>query len=206
MRLLVVSLTALALAGCIRPEPLAIPYSPSGIARLTNLEAVAVYRLADKRNEEPTRIGGMYGMFRETVARIYGEEPAATTATRALAGALTARGFEIVALMSDVYLPRISEPPTRVAITGELRRLWSERHWSYEAECALLVQVYEVRSGQKLWEKEYRARRTEGMPVLPTFPSTQVEAVRRLLIEQLSRVVRDAATDPELLSHAGRRW
>lgn len=186
--------------GC-GPRTTSIRYAPSGIGALPQLEPVAVYRLADKRDEEPKRIGGVYGGYRNLLNRIYAEEDAAVIVTRALAEGLKARGFPVTMRLDESYLPRFSRPDTRITITGELRAFWTEAFYTNKAECAVLLQVYEVATGRKLWEKLYEAEESEGLGG-GVFAS--IDNLREMLTRQLSKVIGNVANDPELLSHAGR--
>lgn len=48
-----------------------------------------------------------------------------------------------------------------MALTGEVRKFWTQHFYVYTAECRVLLQAYEVASGRKLWEKEYAKKNSE---------------------------------------------
>jgi hypothetical protein len=64
------------LSGC-GARTIPISYGAAGITPLPDLEPLAVYMLVDRRGEEPTRIGGIYGGFKNTLNRLYSDQPAA---------------------------------------------------------------------------------------------------------------------------------
>lgn len=197
----VVTLALVGLGGC-GPKTLSVRYTASGITPLPQLLPVAVYQLVDKRGEdEPTRIGGVYGGYRNLLNRLYGDEPAAVTVTRALADGLKARGFPVIDMTTARFDPAATRAQVRVVVSGEVREFWTEAFYTNQAKCSMLLQLYETATGRKLWEKEYAEKFSGGLSG-GVFASS--DDLRDNLARLLSKVVERAVNDPDLVAQVGR--
>jgi hypothetical protein len=121
--------------------------------------------------------------------------------SRALADGLKARGFQVIAATGETYLPRVSRAAARVAIAGELKEFWTEAFYTNKAECKVQLQLYDMATGRKLWEKEYAARDSEG---LGGGAFASLDGLRDRLVRQLAQVITEVVNDPELFSQVGR--
>jgi hypothetical protein len=191
----VVSLLALLAGGCgYHAYPFAKAfYLPVNVNRLSEANAVAVYRFANKQGvSDPFRYGVAWvprPVFQKA------SEPVAIGVTRAFADGLRAAGLPVIDMTGEAFMPGLSKASAPVALSGDVLDFWAVAQWSSgyrEVTCTVKLQIYELPSGEKRWEKTYSSRATH-----------RSEAVNRSVARALAGVVETALNDPELIRHLG---
>ena len=196
----IVFISLLLLTGCseIPPHgPMPLEYRPAVKPLSGGEPAVALYLLRDLRHQHDgtVRDESYLGFVIERPYEgkgqpLYANERAAVTATRALAEGLKARGFPVVDRTSRIFRAGDEAGGARLALVGEVHRLGFSRR--EEASCVLRLELREIESGKKLWEKSFSSQAPiEGPGGLPTLAAAAVS-------EALSKTVDDAVMDREL--------
>ncbi len=183
------------------------------VTPLTDRGAVTIYHFSDKR-QVPNLIGThvSYGRANTYPRTIFSREPVALVATKAFSEAIKARGFQVIDREDTLFTPGSSDGGIAPALTGEVADISYEGMVSWASlvvqaaqrvRCTIVLQVYDVTTGQKLWEKTYSRihpgngsdKQREGKPTYSRNPVAQV----------LAEIVEEAVYDPEFMRELRRR-
>jgi hypothetical protein len=148
-------------AGCGPVQPFAPGFyrAPSTTRLSPPPEPVTVYRFADNRRvDDPAQISRYVGpgvRFHYSAT-----EPVAVGVTRAFVEGLKARGFPVLETPVP-FRPGESSPTSRLAITGIILEFESVvvrtglTTYDHRVACSIVLQVFDISTGRKLWEKSY---------------------------------------------------
>lgn len=193
----------------------ALGYRPA-VKPLSGGEPVALYLLRDLRHQDGDTVGKksggtvselryLFGRHQpgDTVGNesdlgfvgppLYANEPVAVAVTRALAEGLKARGFPVVDKTRRVFRAGDEADGARLALLGGVQRFGFPG--GGEVSCDLRLEIRDIESGKKLWEKSFSNQVSFGTSVW-----TSAGAALGVV---LSRTVDDAVMDRELTAHLG---
>jgi hypothetical protein len=201
--------------GCAGPGPITIKdwYSPPNISALPQRETIAVFQFDDKRGVADGKlIGQAFSKFGDAGVRrsseIYVDEPIAIAVTRAFVEGFRARGFPVVDRTAATFTLHEFETEAKVAVSGDIVMFQvEEMAWApsgldtaagarpesgIHVSCAVLLHAQDIKSGRKLWQKEYRKdfERTSWRKVPERGPRNKTP-IGQVLAEVVEEVVYD---------------
>src|SRR5574341_544643 len=191
---LVSTIVALSVGCATQPLRLQDWYSPPHVTPLPHLKAVAGYPFTEKRESPYDEVGEVAG------TKIKASEPVAVSVSRAFADGLRARGFPVVEPTGSDPSPE-SRSDARVAVSGEVQEFWYRADWHREAGCKVRLQVSEVATGRKLWQKVYSTQYVW----YAWMPERDRLDMGPALAKVLALTVEEAVYDPEFLRELRRR-
>jgi uncharacterized lipoprotein YajG len=205
MRSLAVVWLALALlAGCADKQ-VTLNVGAPDLGRIPGAGALTVFPFADRRGSEgdqdPNRVGGVYGRYGNRVSKVTVATPFARTLADALAAAFKARGVEVVVAPAPSYPPGATPIATPFALAGELHDFSTEARFTTSAHVHGIVRLH-ARDGTLLYQREISERESEGIRLGGFFAST--DRLQDVLNKALAKFVKIVADDPALSAALSR--
>jgi hypothetical protein len=172
--------------------------SPAPATPLSNTQPVTIYQFVDQRGTEgdnnPHRVGGVYGGYGNRLAKVMTDVPFTRTLTSALASALQSRGVRATSAGDFPLIPGATRIPTPLAMAGDIRNFSTESRWGMSAHISGIVRVHN-QTGQILIEKLVSARDSEGMGS-GVFAGT--DTLETMLNRTLALFVQRVVDDPDI--------
>jgi|SRR5215475_2124081 len=194
-------------AGC-GDKVIALAYAPGAPAPpLPGTAATTVFAFRDARGDEgeghPNRVGGIYGGYGNSLAKVWTGRPWMPILVNALVAGFESRGVPAQAA-SDREFSAGDPAVTGYALGGELKNFSTEARYTNSAHISAIVRLWQA-DGTLAVEKEISQR------VLSQFGGggvfTSVEDLERIMNEALNKFVQRVITDPDIAGRlsAGKR-
>lgn len=191
------------LVGCA-DRMVTLRYQPdSRIQPVLGARQLTIFKFADRRGtegdeEDPFRVGGVYGGYGNRLAKVMTVTPFQRTLNEALVTGFKARGVEATGAPNrELAFGVLFETP--LALGGELRNFSTESRWSKSAHISGILRLYD-RRGAVLVENRVSARDQGGLGA-GVFASS--EPLEELMNEALREFVRIVVMDPDLAAQIG---
>lgn len=206
MRLIWIALLLPWLVACVSDKVVNLRYIPSPeIERLPTAHALTIFRFADRRGDEgdghPSRVGGIYGLYGNRVAKVFSATPWPDTLVQDLTAAFGARGVEVVAKPDQEYVSGTSTVSTPLVLAGEIRNFSTEQRWTFQAHIGGIIRLHD-NQGRLLIEKPLSVRMPRDNGVrLRDKPGNMYEQMLNAAVEVfVYRVVTDTDLTQRLIA------
>jgi hypothetical protein len=165
----------------------------------------AVFPFADLRNDEPTRIGGIYGPAKELYTRVYTPEKAAVIFAKAMADELEQMGFVVIDQASAPFLPegvtvlreakalRKLNPSLDMAIYGQIREMEVISFYGYRTNLKVKIFIVDVRKEKLVWSGTVSSRIID----IKTTTGGLLEVMAERLEDTLNKGIKDFLNSKE---------
>jgi hypothetical protein len=194
-----VLIPVLLLSACGPPReyaPVTLAYQHS-VKPLSGGQPIAVYLLRDVRDRQVPGFHGtaigfvVQNAFQGKGVRLYADEPVEVSATHALVEGLKARGVLVVDRTRRLFEVGDEANNARLALLGDIQKLGFPD--GGDVSCALRLELREIHTGEKLWEKSFSSQVARG----PSMVGAEGRSAAYAVNEALSLAIDDALMDQE---------